>query len=95
MSLKSGYLRSTESKNMEEPEQPRSRHSRGGINPLWWVAAFAIGVYFFSKSGLVTPSVLLGPTVIPDPLTSVQAGGQGSSVQSLSYLSMFGPYANG
>lgn len=80
---------------MEEKGEPRSRRSSGSSSYLWWIVGGVIAFYFFSKSGLVTPSALLGPTVLPDPLTSVQAGGQGYSVQSLSYLSQFGPYANG
>lgn len=82
---------------MEELEQPRPQRSQrgGSASYLWWVAAVVAGFYFLSRSGLVTPSVLMGPTVLPDPLTSVQAGGTGSSVQSLAVMSMMGPYANG
>lgn len=81
-------------KGLEEEEKPR-RSRVGSVSYLWWVAAAVAGFYFLSRSGLVMPSILMGPTVLPDPLTSVQAGGTGSSVQSLAVMSMMGPYANG
>lgn len=60
---------------------------------LWWILGGIALYYILNGGGAISAPVLLGPTVLPDPITSVQAGGQGYTIQSLRTLSLYGPYS--
>jgi hypothetical protein len=76
---------------MNEELQPK--RGRKSDSYLPWLIGAAILLYYLNQSGAILPRAAYGPTTIPDPYASVQGGGQGFSVQSLSNLSLMGPYS--
>lgn len=65
----------------------------GGYVAYQAYTAFVLNAHLVATG--TDPTLPRGPTVYPDPITSVQAGGQGGSVQSLAVASMYGVNFNG
>jgi len=72
--------------------EEKPKRSRGGSYWPFFIGA-ALLLYFMNRNTTVTTAQFQGPVVYPDPGATVQGGGQGYSVQSLSTLSWYGPYA--
>jgi len=72
--------------------EEKPKKSKGGSYWPFFVGA-ALLLYLMNKPSATVQSQFMGPVVYPDPGATVQGGGQGYSVQSLSTLSWYGPYA--